>query len=96
MEPNGDVHRLATLLTILPNLELIKIRNISDHAGNPVREILWAIAVANQDPASPVHGRALINLLEISLDRSGTEYGENITMYVFSQPYHLFAFYMGE
>ncbi|KAL8855932.1 MAG: hypothetical protein Q9178_007446 [Gyalolechia marmorata] len=81
VEPNGDVHRLAILLTMLPNLELIEIRNMSDAAGNPVREIVWAIAAANQDPASPVHERALINLVEISLDRSDTEYGEDITMY---------------
>ena len=82
VEPNGDVHRLALLLTMLPNLELIEIRSMSDDAGNPVREIVWAIAAANKDPASPVHERALKNLVEISLNSSGTEYGENISMYI--------------
>ncbi|KAL8920919.1 MAG: hypothetical protein Q9172_004278 [Xanthocarpia lactea] len=82
LQPNGDVHRLAILLTILPNLELIEMTDMSYDTGNPVREIVWAIAAANQDPKSPVHGRALMNLVEISLDRSDTEYGENITMYI--------------
>lgn len=67
---------------MLPNLELIEIRDISDYAGNPIREIVRAIAAANQDPASPVYKRALMNLVETSLDRSDTEYGgENMSMY---------------
>ncbi|KAL8945380.1 MAG: hypothetical protein Q9211_000089 [Gyalolechia sp. 1 TL-2023] len=82
LEPNGHVHRLAILLTMLPNLELIEMTDMSHDTGNPVREIVWAIAAANQDPASPVHNRALMKLVEISLDRSDTEYGENITMYI--------------
>ncbi|KAL8914333.1 MAG: hypothetical protein Q9171_001053 [Xanthocarpia ochracea] len=82
LEPNGHVQRLAILLTMLPNLELIEMRDMSHDNGNPVREIVWAIAAANQDPASPVHDRALKNLVEISLDTSDTEYGENITMYI--------------
>ncbi|KAL8644637.1 MAG: hypothetical protein Q9210_007151, partial [Variospora velana] len=79
--PTNHAYHLAILLTMLPNLELIKITSMSNRISQPIREIVWAIAAANQDPASPTHEQALTNLLEISLDCSDTEYGEDITMY---------------
>ncbi|KAL9008160.1 MAG: hypothetical protein Q9173_006686 [Seirophora scorigena] len=80
--PTNHFYHLAVLLTMLPHLELVKIPGMSvDDDSQPVREIVWAIAAANQDPTSPIHEQALRNLLEISLDCGDTEYGENITMY---------------
>ncbi|KAI4203605.1 MAG: hypothetical protein LQ346_001752 [Caloplaca aetnensis] len=72
---------LAILLTMLPNLELIKLADMTHEFSEPIREMVWAIAAANQDPASPVHGKALANLIDFSLDTSQTEYGGDITMY---------------
>ncbi|KAI4166772.1 MAG: hypothetical protein LQ348_007763 [Seirophora lacunosa] len=79
--PTNHAYHMAVLLTMLPHLELIKFTSMSNGVSQPVREIVWAIAAANQDPTSPVHEQALMNLLEISLDCGDTKYGEDITMY---------------
>ncbi|KAL8905668.1 MAG: hypothetical protein Q9207_002482 [Kuettlingeria erythrocarpa] len=81
LKPTNHTWHLAILLTMLPNLELIKLADLSHKLSKPIREIVWAIAAANQDPASPMHGKALANLIEVSLDPSQTEYGANLTTY---------------
>ncbi|KAI4114208.1 MAG: hypothetical protein LQ338_008032 [Usnochroma carphineum] len=81
LDPTNQSHHLAIILTMLPSLEQIIIGRVSDPASKLIKEMVWAITTAKSDVATSVHGKALPNLLEISLDGSDTRYGEDFTMY---------------
>ncbi|KAI4207644.1 MAG: hypothetical protein LQ346_000451 [Caloplaca aetnensis] len=78
--PTNHSHHLAMLLTMLPNLQSFTMIGMSHHI-QPVRETVRAIAAANRDPHSAVHGKALGKLAKIRIDRADSELGEDITLY---------------
>ncbi|KAL8838643.1 MAG: hypothetical protein Q9170_002051 [Blastenia crenularia] len=80
LEPRNQFHHLAMLLTMLPNLRSIKMVHM-DPCSEPLREMIWAIAAANCDPASPAFGRALGKLAEVSINSGDPEFGEHLDPY---------------
>ncbi|KAI4275102.1 MAG: hypothetical protein L6R38_005956 [Xanthoria sp. 2 TBL-2021] len=77
---DSQPHFVGILLTMLPNLESITMTSMSYH-HHPITEIVDTVAAANRTPDSPMHGKALTKLLEISLHRSDSEFGENFGIY---------------
>ncbi|KAL8992082.1 MAG: hypothetical protein Q9169_007388 [Polycauliona sp. 2 TL-2023] len=82
LKHNNQPHHVAILLTMLPKLRSIYMRGMSlGDSYIPVVTMVWAIAEANHDQSSTVHGKALSRLTEISIDHWDTEGGENIDMF---------------
>lgn len=79
LRPKEQGYFLAVLLLMLPNLRSLTMRSVTcDTSFNPTREmeqIVWAIAEANFDPASPINGKALSKLEEFSVH--GINHGHN-------------------
>ncbi len=78
--PTNHSHHLAMLLTMLPNLQSITFIGMSRHI-RPIRETVRAIAAANRDPHSAVHGKALGKLAKIRIDSADSEVSEDLTLY---------------
>ncbi|KAL8917662.1 MAG: hypothetical protein Q9172_005743 [Xanthocarpia lactea] len=64
--PKNQLYHLAILLTLLPNLGSIKLLGM-ENGYKLILEMVCAIAVENQNPASPVHDKALSALTRISI-----------------------------
>ncbi|KAL8857396.1 MAG: hypothetical protein Q9178_006023 [Gyalolechia marmorata] len=64
--PKNQLYHLAILLTLLPNLGSIKLLAM-ENGYKPILEMVCAIAIENQNPASPVHDKALSALTRISI-----------------------------
>ncbi|KAL8648938.1 MAG: hypothetical protein Q9226_005783 [Calogaya cf. arnoldii] len=77
---HNQPHFIGILLTMLPNLESMTMTHMDDDSG-PITEIVDIVSAANRDPGSPLHEKALTKLLEISLNHSDTEMGENFGLY---------------
>ncbi|KAL8993514.1 MAG: hypothetical protein Q9169_006284 [Polycauliona sp. 2 TL-2023] len=77
---SNQQHFIGILLTMLPNLESITMTSMSFDC-DPIMEIIDIIASANNNPGSPLHGKALTKLLEISLRQPDTEYAEPFGLY---------------
>lgn len=71
---------IGIIVSLLPNLQSITILDVS-YRIERFRELVTAIAIANQDSTSEGHGKALTNLTECAVDRTDTEMGEDFTLY---------------
>lgn len=80
LEPSNQVYFLGILFTMLPNVESITITNMSFEA-RPLMDMVSAIAAANRDLSSPVHGIALSKLHEVALESILIEEGTNAKYY---------------
>lgn len=67
-KPSKYIYHIALLLTLLPNLETLTMVGLSDHDNDPIREITWAIARANQERGSKLYRKALTKLRQIRID----------------------------
>ena len=72
--PGNDHGAVCLLLTLLPNLKLVHLENWY-RCSDIFRHIVGQIAEANQDPASPNHGKALSRLVECSMNHEDVEMG---------------------
>ncbi|KAL8845737.1 MAG: hypothetical protein Q9221_009119 [Calogaya cf. arnoldii] len=77
---HNQPHFIGILPTLLPNLESITMTQMTGDSG-PITEIVDTVAAANRDPGSPLHEKALTKLLEVSLNHSDTEMGEDFGLY---------------
>lgn len=82
LEPTSYIHHLAILLTQLPNLETLTVINLSDHDSEPIKEMVWAIARANQDPSHESHGKALSKLRQLSLQPEDHQTPQDYTFFL--------------
>ncbi|KAG7006568.1 hypothetical protein G7Y79_00014g037430 [Physcia stellaris] len=74
LQPGSDHGAVCLLLTLLPNLKLVHLENWY-RCSDTFRHIVGQIAEANQDPASPNHGKALSRLVECSMSHEDGEMG---------------------
>ncbi|KAL8783155.1 MAG: hypothetical protein Q9213_004847 [Squamulea squamosa] len=79
-KPTGEVVAARLLLTLLPNLHTVAFQSNS-YGVTKLLEVVERIAVANRDPNSSHHGKALGQLREITMDRWDTEFGEDPHVY---------------
>lgn len=79
-QPPGEVVAVRLLLTLLPNVKSIAFQSNS-HGIEKLAEVVERIAVANRDPTSHLHSKALRHLSKISIDRADTEMGKNAHIY---------------
>ncbi|KAL8764698.1 MAG: hypothetical protein Q9209_007921 [Squamulea sp. 1 TL-2023] len=79
-KPTGEVVAARLLLTLLPNLHTVAFQSNS-HGLTKLLEVVENIAMANRDPNSVHHGKALGRLREITMDRWATKFGEDPRIY---------------
>lgn len=65
-KPTGEVVAVRLLLTLLPNLQSIAFEGNSRRLPMLARAV-ERIAIANRDPTSPSHSKALVHLSKISM-----------------------------
>lgn len=80
LQPKNKVYYLAILLTMLPNLESITSTDMPNET-EPLVDMIWAIAKANQDSSSPVHEKALAKLHEVALETYSGELGRELGIF---------------
>ena len=78
--PKNQLYHLAILLTLLPNLESIRLLGMGT-GYKPILEMVCVIAVENQNPASPVHDKALSASTRISIAHLNPDLDQNFNIY---------------
>ncbi|KAI4178512.1 MAG: hypothetical protein L6R41_008359, partial [Letrouitia leprolyta] len=68
------------LLKMRPNLQVVQLVGMS-WDNKPLKEMIWAIAAANQDLASLLQGKALAHLTAIDIIANDIEGDEDIHLY---------------
>ncbi|KAI4179745.1 MAG: hypothetical protein L6R41_007663 [Letrouitia leprolyta] len=79
--PFTPKNAICLLLTLLPNLKSLTLSTWSQ-SEVILHDIIRRVAEANRDPASPIHGKALTNLQDVSMIHWDTEMGVDIESYL--------------
>lgn len=79
-DPSNEFYHLAMLLKMRPNLQVVQLVGMS-WDNKPLKEMIWAIAAANQDLASLLQGKALAHLTAIDIIANDIEGDEDIHLY---------------